>query len=209
MRLADMQGKRFGGLMAIASTGRRNQANNLIWSFLCDCGRTCEIDGYAVRSGKRRNCQLCGRARAKVSSVTHGMSETPEFRTWTDIQTRCHNENSTSYPNYGGRGIKVCGRWRQSFAAFLDDMGPRPEGTSIDRYPDNNGDYEPGNCRWADLREQARNRRTNVRTTINGQTKTLGEWAHLAGLRPPTVYRRYKVGYRGPNLLQPLIKGGK
>ena len=206
MKVVEMAGRRFGSLVAISSTERRTKSKNILWRFKCDCGNSCVLDGYMVRCGRRTSCQACGAERLRQASIKHGMSETPEFWTWTDIQTRCHNPKSAGYANYGGRGIKVCDRWRGSFLAFLEDMGPRPEGKSIDRYPDNDGDYEPGNCRWAGLTEQANNRRTNVCAAINGETRTISQWAVAFNLHPATVLRRYKAGYRGRDLVQPLIK---
>lgn len=90
---------------------------------------------------------------------TRGRSTTPEFRTWVAMRQRCHYPNSEKYPEYGAQGIKVCDRWRTSFEAFLADMGPRPAGTTLDRYPNQSGDYEPSNCRWATAKEQAQNRK--------------------------------------------------
>lgn len=206
MRAYDMTGQRFGRLVAIEATGKRNLANNRIWLFKCDCGEMSERDGYDVRRGKFSACQKCGAGKIGLANVTHGKSGTEEFRIWTNIQTRCYNQKSISYPSYGGRGITMCDRWRGSFQAFLDDVGRRPPGTSIDRQ-DNDGNYEPGNCKWATTEEQANNRRTNIRVTIGQETKTLSQWASQSGLPAPMVIKRHSVGYREGDLLQPHKKG--
>lgn len=121
---------------------------------------------------------------------------TAEYRAWQCMITRCENSNSINYAEYGGSGITVCERWRNSFAAFLEDMGlkPGPEYT-LDRYPNPAGNYEPGNCRWATPKQQARNRRTNLLLTYNGQTKTLAEWAERTGFRGGTIKRRLERGW--------------
>ena len=109
----------------------------------------------------------------------HKLSETPEYAIWCGIIKRCCNKNNKSYKYYGGRGITVCSRWRNSFKAFLEDVGPRPSKThSIDRYPDNNGNYEPGNVRWATSQEQAENQRSNILVTFKGKTATVKQWAN-------------------------------
>lgn len=93
------------------------------------------------------------------SRLTHGLSNTGTHRSWSMMKTRCYNPNSGSYRHYGGRGIKVCKRWLDNFENFLQDMGERPPGTTLDRYPDGDGDYTPGNCRWATAEQQMKNRR--------------------------------------------------
>lgn len=111
------------------------------------------------------------------------------------MQTRCHNPNSEDYPNYGGRGIRVCERWRTDFAAFLADMGPRPSSRhSIDRFPNQDGNYEPGNCRWATAKEQQNNRRNNNFLTHAGLTLTITEWSLRTGLSRQTILHRLKRG---------------
>lgn len=117
-----------------------------------------------------------------------------EYQSWVGIKDRCLNPNHKSWHNYGGRGIKICKRWRHSFKNFLDDMGPKPSARhTIDRYPDKNGHYEPNNCRWATHKEQARNRRDNVLLTFKGQTKCLQEWSEELGIGLGTLCHRLYV----------------
>jgi hypothetical protein len=104
---------------------------------------------------------------------------------------RCMNPNASGYENYGGRGIKVCDRWLNSFEAFREDMADRPsEDHSLDRYPNNDGNYEPGNVRWATWDQQCRNKRTNRWITYEGKTLILEDWATQLGITPPTLARR-------------------
>lgn len=204
-KAVDMTGKRFGSLTAIRCTGERNAANNLIWEFRCDCGETLVFDGHDARSGKRHTCVTCSQRRSQASCVTHGMSYTSEWKTWREMKTRCYNQRSTSYPNYGGRGIRICERWLESFDNFFADMGQRPLGMSIDRR-DTNGDYSPENCRWATVIEQANNKRNSVRVTIGGVTKNVHEWAAVSGIRATTLYQRVQAGWAEHMLLSPLQK---
>lgn len=116
-----------------------------------------------------------------------------EYSTWCAMKNRCKNATHAQYPQYGGRGIYVCDRWLNSFENFLADMGPRLGG-SIDRI-DNDGPYEPGNCRWASRSEQARNKRSSRRLTANGETRSMAEWAELSGLKLKTIHRRLEQGW--------------
>jgi len=105
------------------------------------------------------------------------------YRVWQSMLDRCLNANCTAYKNYGGRGIKVCDRWRDDFANFLADVGERPPGRELDRYPNNDGNYEPGNVRWATVEENQNNKRTNHLLTHNGETMTIAQWARRIGCR--------------------------
>lgn len=117
-------------------------------------------------------------------------SKKPEYWVWVSMRRRCSDVTSRYYDLYGGRGIRVCDRWRLSFVSFLADMGHRPSPLhSIDRI-DNDGDYEPGNCRWATRLEQANNTRRSVRLTLNGETRTIAEWAMVTGLPYALIYDR-------------------
>jgi hypothetical protein len=150
----------------------------------CDCGVTKEVSADAIRAGRQRSCG-CAR-------TVHGMSGTPEYRTWANLIDRCTNPCSKSYDRYGGRGIRVCDRWRASFEAFLADVGPRPSAKhSIDRYPDNDGHYEPGNVRWATRTEQQRN---TSRARLSASQVAEIKRAILSGERDSAIARRYGVG---------------
>lgn len=134
----------------------------------------------------------------------HGRRHTTEYRIWENMKARCANPRNRNYRKYGARGIVVCERWRNDFAAFFADMGPRPSGDhSIDRI-DPNGNYEPSNCRWATQVEQNRNRRDNVTIEARGQTKCMAAWAEEAGMPLATMWNRYRRGDRGERLLRPV-----
>lgn len=113
---------------------------------------------------------------------------TRTYKSWCAMIQRCHNKNRDVYPLYGGRGIQVCDRWRD-YSNFLADMGERPEGATLDRI-DNNGDYTPQNCRWADHKTQTRNSRASTPITYQGKTQTLTEWAQEIGISPKTLSSR-------------------
>lgn len=116
------------------------------------------------------------------------------YTTWKSMNQRCNYPKHKSYEDYGGRGIRVCERWLD-FMAFLEDMGERPSGMTLDRFPDANGNYEPGNCRWATVSEQCRNRRSNRWITFNGEAMTLAAWSERTGIRPDTLAFRLRAGW--------------
>lgn len=127
-----------------------------------------------------------------------------EQKTWYSMCDRCNNPDCHAYPNYGGRGIKVCDRWNcgiDGFYNFLEDMGSRPKGTTLDRI-DVNGDYCPENCRWADNIVQQNNRRDNRLMTIRGETKTVTQWAREYGISVPTVFSRIRKGETGERIFR-------
>jgi lambda repressor-like predicted transcriptional regulator len=118
----------------------------------------------------------------------------PIYDAWSAMKKRCHDPRHRAYVWYGARGIRVCERWRKSFAAFAEDMGDRPEGTSLDRI-DNDGHYEPGNCRWATRLEQQANLRSNRKLTAFGDTLHLQAWSRRTGIRPNTIRERLERGW--------------
>lgn len=123
--------------------------------------------------------------------MKHGKAYSPVYGVWAQMLSRCLNERAQSYCRYGARGITVCERWRD-FTLFYADMGDPPAGFMIERI-DNNGNYEPGNCRWASRAEQSRNKRTNVRLTHRGVTRTLSEWADHVGISKQAMWARIRV----------------
>jgi len=164
--IRNLAGRRFGRLIAIALADRRRRGG-VAWKCRCDCGAiirvtSCDLVSDGTRSCgclARENKSLIGKANSKHGHARRGNACTPEYRSWHAAKNRCFNPKTLGYHNYGGRGITMCDRWRDSFEAFLADMGERPPGTSLDRFPNNDGNYEPGNCRWATPKEQAANKR--------------------------------------------------
>lgn len=179
----------FGALTVLAQIpkepGKRHR--NTMFLCRCVCGRE-----MAVRRGRLPRAKSCG---CLNPTRTHGMFGTPEYAAWGRMIQRCETPQNASYSYYGGRGITVCARWRESFGAFLEDMGPRPSPKhSLDRI-DNARGYEPSNCRWATRLEQNRNTRRNTRITALGRTMTLPEWAESSGVDYSVLRARISSGW--------------
>lgn len=165
----------------------------------CVCGTENMVNVYNLASGKTNSC---GCAAKPIRARKHGLSKTPEYQIWKAIKARCYGVNHKNYPKYGGRGIRVCDRWRDSFDSFYADMGPRPSNRhSIDRI-DTNGDYSPDNCRWATQVEQTRNTRRNALVTYNGETKTVAEWSTIIGMMSSTLYHRIAAGWSAERAIE-------
>jgi len=170
MRRLELSGQRFGRLVAIRNIGIDAHGRSM-WACRCDCG----TDISVAASVLKRKQLSCGCLVVDMATK-HGGSDHPLYKTWASMIERCESPDNKSYHRYGGRGIKVCKRWRKNFGAWLDDMGERPSRKhSVDRI-DPNGNYEPSNCRWASAIEQQRNRSNNLLVTIDGCTQPLSAW---------------------------------
>jgi hypothetical protein len=169
-----------------------------VWRFRCHgCGNeNFSARAYIVQRGDTTSCNCHRRAVMAVANLKHGKWKTSEFKIWGGMIDRCTNENSPSYPGWGGLGVTICERWRHNFENFLADMGLRPSPKhSIDRHPNPFGNYEPTNCRWATWTEQARNRRNNRIVQVGGREMTFTEACSLAGMPYSTVHNRLRRGW--------------
>jgi len=187
-RLKDLTGLTFGDLTVLRRDGHKGK--KVMWLCRCQCGREKSIFGSGLTSGRSRTCGCSKTTTADPSRPKHGASRSPEYKIWCTMKRRCTDPSSPTYKRHGARGITVCQRWLHSFADFIADMGPRPSAAhSIDRI-DNEGNYEPGNCRWATREEQMGNTRHTPRFTHQGTTKTLVEWAAHLGINTDTLRHR-------------------
>lgn len=176
-RLLDLTRQRFSLLTVVAYQGA-DRHHHSVWQCACDCGKTCLVTTNNLRK-RRLATRSCGCLRG--GPTTHGKSKSPTFGIWAGLKTRCYNTRHHSYPYYGGRGITVCERWLNSFENFVADMGECPPELSLDRI-DNDGNYEPSNCRWATRKEQAVNNRANVFIDHEGERWTRSQWATRIGV---------------------------
>lgn len=180
--------QRFGRLVVLERAPNKSHGNTL-WRCRCDCGAEVMVQGASLRSGRAVSCGCF----AVEQRTTHGMANSLTYTTWAQMKARCLNPEHKSYANYGGRGIQVCREWLE-FGQFFADMGRKPKGASLDRI-DNDGHYEPGNCRWATNTQQARNRRKTRHYTMDGKTLTRGEWAARYDLSRETLIGRLNRGW--------------
>lgn len=166
------------------------------WVCLCTCGKTKSVRSDHLSLGKVSSCGCLASdeaAKRNTQNAKHRLCNTPTYKSWQSMRTRCLNKNSDKYANYGGRGIGICAEWN-SFEAFLSDMGERPDGCTIDR-KDNDLGYSPENCRWATSREQANNKRINVILECSGRSQTVAEWAREKGIGYQTLRKRLDIGW--------------
>ena len=190
----DLTGKRFGRLTVIGIDDRGDRKT--YYNCQCDCGNVKSVRSDSLIAGAIRSCG-CLKKEQDHANLTanhsHKMSGTRLYEIWQGIKKRCYNPHDARFDRYGGRGIKVCDEWRESFQSFRDWalLNGYSETLTIDRI-DNDGDYCPENCRWSNTQEQARNRSSNIRITIGNATKTLTEWCEIFEVDSKLVFARYK-----------------
>jgi len=198
-----LTGRAFG-LWTVLAEAPRGTHNLRRWQCRCECGIEKAVYQCHLVGGRSASCGCERRAKVVRKTLKHGAArkgqKTAEYTCWRGMLARCYNSKERAFPDYGGRGISVCDRWRESFDNFLADMGSRPEGKSIDRI-DVNGPYAPENCRWADSQTQARNKRNSRRLSFGGRDLTIPEWAEVTGIPAPTLYGRLAKGWSASRVL--------
>lgn len=201
----DLTGMRFGRLVAFELA--RMPSGKRAWRCRCDCGGEVVTQVSNLTLGHTRSCGCLRTETRPLNNFKHGRVRELEYHCWAGMLARCLNPNVKSYKDYGGRGIRVCEEWAESFEAFYRDMGPRPSRQhSIDRYPDTNGDYRPGNCRWSTAKEQSNNRRSNRFIEVDGETLTLAQAAFKYNIRLSTFWARLDSGWSTERALHTPVR---
>lgn len=156
-KMEDFTGRVFGRLTVLSHENKRKNGY-IVWKCQCECGNICYKKSLDLKTSYG-SCGCYTIEKSKEHNTKHGKTYSREYNSWQGAKSRCLNKNNKDYPRYGGRGIKVCDRWLESFDNFYEDMGDRPEGYTLDRI-DPNGNYGPSNCRWADSYTQNHNKKT-------------------------------------------------
>lgn len=194
MKRLDLTGQRFGRLIAVSFNP------GSFWKCQCDCGAVARVYRGKLQSGHTKSCGCLSSELSAERKLTHGhsrrISVARTYNIWRGMKRRCDNKAVRSYARYGGRGIRVCERWLD-YQNFLADMGEVPSQTHSIERNNNDGNYEPGNCRWATPAEQNRNTRQNINITIDGKTMCAADWAIQFGLSAKTIRARIARGWSG------------
>jgi len=181
------------GRLTVISRAENDKRGNAAWHCRCSCGAERRVLAQSLRVGATQSCGCLNKEIVSRNGITHGRSGSLDYKSWHAMIQRCTNPKHWKWPRYGGRGISVCERWLK-FENFLEDMGERPVGLTIDRI-DNDGNYEPGNCRWATQLTQGSNRGNNRRFQIDGNDLTLSQAARKYGISLVTIRSRLRAGW--------------
>jgi hypothetical protein len=174
------------------------------WVCECECGTARRVNANSLLAGLSQSCGCLAKeinAARAIHGHTKGDKHSPTFTSWKSMLDRCKNQGHPSYRNYGARGISVCERWK-AFGGFLEDMGERQKGMTLDRI-DSDGNYCKENCRWISMKENSNNRRNNRRLTLHGRTHTVAQWAALTGINESTIRVRIHRGATDEEALRP------
>lgn len=198
----NLAGQRFGRLTAISKTDKRRN-RTVVWLCECDCGNTKEVSSVCLTNGFIKSCGCLRREKGsdhgRKMMTKHGWYGTRVYRVWHGMVCRCDEPSNSQYPNYGGRGIKVCDEWRNNPKAFCEwaMANGYSDNLTIDRI-DVDGNYEPNNCRWVTIEKQQGNKRNNVNITYMGKTQCVAAWAREVGLNQMSIYERVRKGWADP-----------
>lgn len=187
-KLKDLKGMRFGKLRVVSYSHSKNGKAH--WEVICDCGNRKIIRSDSL--GRRSNS--CGCVKSVGNNSKHLKTNSKVYRAWQGMLQRCFNPKKANYSNYGGRGIKVCARWKNSFENFMTDMGEPRSDQSLDRI-NNNGNYTPKNCRWATNKTQSNNRRSNRQIEFAGEALSVSEWSGKTGISSAVLHNRLRAGW--------------
>lgn len=195
-KIIDIAGQVFGSLTVLSRVPATGQA---LWLCRCSCGKEHVAPGYNLRKGLIKSCGCLKKELAAKINLSHGYScgsiRKKEYTAWLNMRNRCNRQSSSDYQRYGELGIQVCQQWQNSFKTFLSDMGNCPDGYSLDRI-NPLGNYEPSNCRWADLDTQQNNKKRIKQITINGETLSVAQWCKKLGISHRTIRARiYEYGW--------------
>ena len=210
MKQLNLTGKRFGKLVAIKTAGKTKNGAYL-WQCKCDCGNEIIANVGNLKNGHTKSCGCLRVDRCKTNFTKHGLEHTRLYGIWSDMRLRCYDEKNIAYHRYGGRGITICDEWKNDVKAFYDwaTANGYKDSLTIDRI-NNDGNYCPENCRWATVKEQASNRRSNILVTHNGKTQTMKKWANEVGTPYKVVWARMqKLGWSAERALTDPVKKGK
>jgi hypothetical protein len=195
----DLTGQSFGDWLVVHYGGLKGGRTS--WVCVCRCGAERFVLSTTLLNGTSSSCG-CSVTPKLVHGHQRGGKQSPTYMTWRAMLRRCVDANHVSYKDYGGRGVKVCERWK-SFEAFLSDMGERPQGKNLDRI-DCDGDYTVENCRWTTNKENNNNRRNNHHLEFNGRRLTVSQWAEVVGVKETTIRGRLFRGESTERALRPI-----
>lgn len=202
----DIAGKRFNQLTVIEYAYTKN--NKAFWLCRCDCGKEIYAPTCHLNSGHTKSCGCLKVETTRQRATKHGLKKSRLYSIWLNMKNRCQNPNSKSFKYYGKRGIKVCEEWNdfENFYKWAVNNGYE-KSLTLDRI-DVNGNYQPNNCRWADVKTQANNKRNSRYIEAYGEKHTVAEWAEKMQIKPTTLYSRLKKGCTNAELLRPVERRG-